>query len=1179
MKKSVTYLTFETGWFNVIARSVSHKDFPPDIWYRRATSEQRVNLTFNTEVNWGLCDYVFMLVADPEATGKAIAHIFDSCEAAIFLFQFTVYNSKWEEKDYYYPECVRRITKRFKKIQELEVSNDFSMVEPSKNKNEQYCVNCNHFEIFYSRKSKRWRVSQNLTEEHNRNIALSYGYTFWNPVRTWEHVKSRCTILGKCLLTVRSEKELPLISGAITTNLNFIFTRKANMFEKKLDMIFRLRQNGNQMGHRYSYDNDRDLLFSHWAPGEPKNISSKICVRWRFKYDGHKWIDKKWHTSNCTVDRLTTITTLCEQRVPPTDKALVYTHDFDDQSASLTLKRMLGPQIFGTRKGRGIVISMSAALSSGYLYKHWTELHGMDILVLVSGGLVTLTPEHRYLLGQLRSMFQPCEYDQDDPSDQPWGVPLSLVCDGKRDCNSGSDETACEYTGERICNQNEFQCKSRQCVPLEARCDLLPDCQDGSDEAECDLECRHKECKSGQCLPSSWFHDGVVDCKDGDDEVGDSPVDDTCVFICNRTKCVTKEMLNDSVVDCTGPEGPLDETLGSLEPFICTAMDNTTNHFNQWAPKCVLARDLFGQIIGCRDFQHLSHCESYKCPKGYVKCPDSFCIPLVNVKDGKEECDEGEDEGAEPLPNLVNSFRCDPWKLQAVPLSAVCDGRRDCPYGEDELDCGHHCPSGFICLAGALSAVTYNKTRPLRHLSFIHPDTRYLDLSGVVGVHDFFNIFPKHHLRYLLSLSLSGCQIRSLDRKISDGRHSSRKKNKNLCGSGTHLEDFAMVTTVDLSHNNLITLPACSYINLMSSLENLNLRFNVHLSVLSRESFTNLKKLKSLDLSFTGLTLLPADVWDELESLKTLSLKGTRLIAIKFILPATSEYLKVELTTIGDVSERVFSKVNRMKKLRSSTYKLCCARVLGHRISPRVCSFTDRALSSCHELIIEPTLKIIVWLLGLATLVGNATTLFYRFTWDRKVLEKPYGLFVTNLGVADFLMGVYLIIIAIADAVFYGEYVLHDYTWRHSPVCQAAGVLVIMSSLTSMMFISLITVERYLAVRYPFGEVRLADHTVRCLILGAWMFSMTAAVLPLMPFGRHWEVFSSNGMCVALPLSTERQPRQWYGATLFLGINLILFIFIGVGQGIIFRTVKEKGRQTRKHTNPHSQLRHNQKLQ
>ena len=32
------------------------------------------------------------------------------------------------------------------------------------------------------------------------------------------------------------------------------------------------------------------------------------------------------------------------------------------------------------------------------------------------------------------------------------------------------------------------------------------------------------------------------------------------------------------------------------------------------------------------------------CPDGYFKCPDSYCISLHNICDGKQHCSNGEDE-------------------------------------------------------------------------------------------------------------------------------------------------------------------------------------------------------------------------------------------------------------------------------------------------------------------------------------------------------------------------------------------------------------------------------------------------------------------------------------------------------------------------------------------------------
>ena len=1181
---SVLYITFENDRLYLVKATSRMKDFTPAVWYQRATPVQEMNLV--TDKTGCGHHTIFMLVSDPGRVRPYVTNLFVCRGQNLFnlVFGLSISNTRASETDWYYPPCHPTVLKYFKDIQDLKLRT-FKIQLFLENTFVRYgrgitdrkeCIQFESVSISYyfdAYRSKRfWSLC--LNKNHNRYLEVA-AVIFNHDIRMTREEKVRvCFRFQMSPLIIRGKQDLSGITESIKSSLPGIARQESSLLsQNSTTFFFGLDLMQYSVGQRYSWGEEKDLLLSHWASGEPRDMSTLRCAYWKFTFHRDHWVDEKWHTAKCDAERKTV---LCQQNIPAREKALRYTSKLSINNTEVLAKGHIG-QLYtdGTRE-KGVFVSMSAAMASGYLHGRWGDLHGLKIPELVSYGSLGLfsMSDHHDLVEQLRPLFHQCGDNKETNPDHPWGVPPSLVCDGKKDCHSGSDEASCEYIGGVVCGPNTFQCASSQCVPSEVRCDLISDCQDRSDEKDCKLECQHKECRSGQCLPRSWFHDGLKDCKHGDDETGAALVGDTCVFICNRTKCVTNEMLNNSVVDCTGPEGPLDETLGALEPFNCTT--KVANSLYKWAPKCVLARDLFGQIIGCRDFQHLSECENFTCPEGYVKCPNSFCIPLVNVRDGKEECDEGEDEGMDPLPDLKNYFQCGLWKHPAVPLSAVCDGRRDCPYGEDELDCGHHCPTGFICLAGAVSVFGYNKTHPLRNLSFIQPDTRYLDLSGV-KVHDFFTIYPRHHLGHLRSLILRGCQIRTVLRSP----HVVAKSGSDRCfDSGElHIQDFQMLQYVDLSHNHLNSLPGRTHLNLMPNLETLNLSQNVPLKSLSRASFTNLKMLKVLDLSFTGLTRLSPDVWDELDSLEQLSLKGTRIVSITFTLPATTKYLNVELINIADVGGKVFSKVRGMRKIRASTYKLCCPAVLGPEIPSHICGFTGSAFSACRELIKEPALRVVVWLVGLSTLAGNTVTLVYRLAWSREVLKNPYGMFVTNLGMSDLLMGVYLLMIAVADAMFYGEYVIHDYTWRYSPVCQAAGVLVTMSSLTSIMFISLITVERYLAVRYPYGEVRLSKFTVKAAVLVSWAFGLIAAVLPLMPFARYWEVLSSNGMCLALPLSTERRPGQWYGATLFVGIDLILFIFIGVGQGVIYRTVKEKGRRTRKHSNPHSQLRHNQKLQ
>ncbi|CAG7830201.1 unnamed protein product [Allacma fusca] len=95
-------------------------------------------------------------------------------------------------------------------------------------------------------------------------------------------------------------------------------------------------------------------------------------------------------------------------------------------------------------------------------------------------------------------------------------------CNGKEDCEDGSDEENClDSSG---CYWTHFACQnSSKCLPRSYICDGSTHCIDGSDEEHCDdgsrchwseFECHDKN----GCIPGHFYCDGVSQCKDGSDE-------------------------------------------------------------------------------------------------------------------------------------------------------------------------------------------------------------------------------------------------------------------------------------------------------------------------------------------------------------------------------------------------------------------------------------------------------------------------------------------------------------------------------------------------------------------------------------------------------------------------------------------------------------------------------------
>jgi hypothetical protein len=55
---------------------------------------------------------------------------------------------------------------------------------------------------------------------------------------------------------------------------------------------------------------------------------------------------------------------------------------------------------------------------------------------------------------------------------------------------------------------------------------------------------------------------------------------------------------------------------------------------------------------------------------------------------------------------------------------------------------------------------------------------------------------------------------------------------------------------------------------------------------------------------------------------------------------------------------------------------------------------------------------------------------------QQRAAKTAFNLFVSNLGLADLLMGLYIAIIGTADVIYRGRYLYHDRQWMDSVACK-----------------------------------------------------------------------------------------------------------------------------------------------
>ena len=225
--------------------------------------------------------------------------------------------------------------------------------------------------------------------------------------------------------------------------------------------------------------------------------------------------------------------------------------------------------------------------------------------------------------------------------------------------------------------------------------------------------------------------------------------------------------------------------------------------------------------------------------------------------------------------------------------------------------------------------------------------------------------------------------------------------------------------------------------------------------------------------------------------------------------------------------------------------------------------------SSCDDLMKNKTLHVCIWILGILAFLGNLLVILWRVL--DKEENRVQSFLLTNLAVADLLMGVYLLTIAIMDLRWQGEYFKHDIEWRSGMGCRIAGTLSMLSSEVSVLILTIITMDRLICIVFPFKFNRLTYRAAVLACTGVWTFGLVISVIPVTGISYfygdesagNFGFYSRSAVCLPLQLS-EGRPAGWeYSVAFFVCLNFISFTFILVAYMTMFWTVKRASRAAR----------------
>ncbi|KRZ06462.1 Follicle-stimulating hormone receptor [Trichinella zimbabwensis] len=201
------------------------------------------------------------------------------------------------------------------------------------------------------------------------------------------------------------------------------------------------------------------------------------------------------------------------------------------------------------------------------------------------------------------------------------------------------------------------------------------------------------------------------------------------------------------------------------------------------------------------------------------------------------------------------------------------------------------------------------------------------------------------------------------------------------------------------------------------------------------------------------------------------------------------------------------------------------------------CTPNPDALNPCEDVAGTILVRIFIWIVGLGTIFGNFFVLLLFFTHRDGLYIGVTTFFMTNLAIADFCMGVYLVILAVEDAKTAGSYYNFALDWQTGSGCKIAGFFTVFSSELSVVTMVLISLEIWYNTRSSFYGFKFQLKAAFSAELLAWCIAIIFATLPIF----NVNTYAATSIC--LPVKSDTLPEKIYLISL-LTFNAVAFLYI-----------------------------------
>ncbi|XP_006763781.1 PREDICTED: relaxin receptor 2 isoform X1 [Myotis davidii] len=579
------------------------------------------------------------------------------------------------------------------------------------------------------------------------------------------------------------------------------------------------------------------------------------------------------------------------------------------------------------------------------------------------------------------------------------------------------------------------------------------------------------------------------------------------------------------------------------------------------------------------------------CQKGYFPCGNlTKCLPRAFHCDGVNDCGNGADEeNCGDTSGWATIFGTIHGNADKVAFTQECflnqyPPRCDCK--ETELECVNAdlklvppVSSNVTLLSlkknkiHSLPGKVFIKYTELKKIFLQHNCIRHISWKAFFGLHNLQILYLNHNcitalrpgvfkdLHQLTWLILDDNPITRISQQLFSGLNSlfflSMVNNylealpKQMCAQ------MPQLNWMDLEGNGIKYLTNSTFLS-CDALTVLFLPRN-QIDFVPEKTFSSLKNLGELDLSSNMITELPTHIFKDLKLLQKLNLSSNPLLYLhknQFESLEQLQSLDLERIEIPNINTRMFQPMRNLSHIYFKNFRYC-----SYAPHVRICMPLTDGISSFEDLLANNILRICVWVIAFITCFGNLFVIGMRSFI--KAENTTHAMSIKILCCADCLMGVYLFFIGFSDLKYRGQYQKYALLWMESLQCRLMGVLAMLSTEVSVLLLTYLTLEKFLAIVFPFSNIHPGKRHTSLILIGIWIVGFLIAVIPFWNDDYFGNFYGKNGVCFPLyDDQTEDIGSKGYSLGIFLGVNLLAFLIIVFSYGIMFYSIHKTALQT-----------------